>query len=80
MSIKNMAFGMALGKDERKWQLGEEIRQRKTLTVSSCARSIGVSQSTIRTYLKEINMAIYDDETKELTKVYNKETQIVYPF
>lgn len=80
MSISNMSLSMSLAKDERKYKLEEEIRQGKTLTVSACAVSIGLTQNTIRNYLKEINVSIYDDEKKEMSKVYNDETKIVYPF
>lgn len=80
MSLANMSLSMSLGRDERIWKMEEEIRQGKTLTVSACALSAGVAQSTIRSYLKEANISIYDDETKEMTKTYNEDTEIVYPF
>ena len=80
MKLSNMSLSMSIGKDERKFRLEQEIRAGKTLTVSSCARSMELSKNTIRTYLKEMNIAIYDDEVKEMTKVYNDDTELIYPF
>ena len=79
-NISNMSLGMSLGKDDRKFLMEQEIVAGKTLTVSSCARSLGLSKNTIRTYLKEINYSIYDDETKEMTKAYKADTVVIYPF
>lgn len=80
MSISNMSLSMSLKKDERKYKIEEGIRSGKLRTVSSCAREAEVTQNTIRKYLKEMNISIYDDEKKEMTKSYNSETKIVYPF
>lgn len=80
MSLANMSLSMSLGRDERIWKMENEIMSGRALTVSACARAVEVSQSTIRSYLKEANMAIYDDENKDMTKIYNKDTKVFYPF
>ena len=80
MSLANMSLSMSLGRDERIWKMENEIMSGRALTVSACAKAIGVSQNTIRSYLKEANMAIYDDENKDMTKIYNKDTKVFYPF
>ena len=79
-ALKNMSLAMSMGKDERKFRLEQEIRARRALTVSSCARIMELSKNTIRTYLKEMNISIYDDENKEMTKVNGDNSETIYPF
>lgn len=80
MSVSNMSLSMSIERDERKFRMRSEIKSGKTLTVQSCQSSLGLSKGTILTYLKELNMSICDGETKEMTKVFNDETEVIYPF
>lgn len=80
MSVKHMALSMSIDRDERKFRMANEIRTGETRTVRSCERSLMLSRGTILTYLKELNMSIYDTEKKEMTKVYNDETEVIHPF
>lgn len=80
MSIKNMSLSMSMDKDERKFRMRNEIKTGKTLTVKSCEKSMLLSRGTILQYLKELNMSIYDTEKKEMTRTFNDDTEVIYPF
>ena len=69
----------SLKKDERKFKLKTLIKQKKVLTVTACAKEMNLSKNTIRTYLTEMKMAIYDDEKNDLTK-HDDTYTIIYPF
>lgn len=80
MTIKNMSLSMSMDKDERMFRMRNEIKTGKTLTVRSCEKSMSLSRGTILQYLKELNMSIYDTEKKEMTKEFDENTEVVYPF
>lgn len=61
-SLHQMGFAAALGKDERKFALQTLIEQGRVRTVSSGANTLGVSVPTIRKYLRELKLSIWDDE------------------
>ena len=78
--LSNMALSSSMAKDERLFRMKSQIKSGKTLTVQSCQSSLGLSRGTILSYLKELNMSIYDGETKDMSTVFNDETDVVYPF
>lgn len=79
-NIDVMSLEMSMGKDERKFRMRVLLDKGECFTVTACSKSIGVSRETVLKYLKEMNVAVFDDKKGELTKVYNDDTKIYTPF
>lgn len=77
--LGRMGTESSIQKDERKFKLKALIDQKKALTVSACAKQMNLSKSTIRTYLKEMKLAIFDDEKNDLTK-HDEDFEVILPF
>lgn len=77
--LESMGLSSSIAKDERMFKLKQLILQKKVFTVSACAKKMQLSRSTILKYLKEMNIAIYDDVKDDLTE-HDDTTQIILPW
>lgn len=75
-SLRNMGFASALDKDERKFKLISAIRKKEIQTIQASASYMGLSESTIRNYLREENVGVYDAKIKDYLR-FNEDTEII---
>lgn len=74
-SLRQMGFSSAMDKDERKFRLLSAIRKKEVQTVQASATYMSLSENTIRNYLREMNIGIYDAKIDNYTR-WNEDTEI----
>lgn len=75
-SLRNMGFSSALDKDERVFRLVSALRKKEIQTVQAAASHMVLSENTIRSYLKEANIGVYDAKIGDYLR-FNESTEII---
>lgn len=71
------SLSSSMGKDERKFKLNSLINDGKCKTLESASKLIGVSEKTIITYLKEMNIQMYDASKEKFVGSNKKDAKKV---
>lgn len=75
-----LATESALGRDEKKFRLEQLIKNKKVSTIYDASKIIGVTPSTIKSYLSDLNlmetMESFEKEVLELA-ILNKKVRTV---
>lgn len=74
-SLRNMGMASALGRDERMFQLRVAIERKEVQTVQASAKRMNVTDATIRGYLRDMNIGIYDAKKDDYLR-FNDDTKI----
>ena len=75
--IAKGALSSAMGKDERKFKLNSLIKTGECKTLKSASKLIGVSETTIIKYLKELNIQLYDTSKRKYVGSQSKDATII---
>lgn len=78
--LNRFALSSSMDRDERIFNLKMLLENKKVRTVQSAMKQLNVSKPTVLSYLKELNIAIVDADTGQLTKTFTNDTTIILPF